>query len=284
MSGPSGPAVKVARRPGGTSVRTAYMFRSRAGKSMVYRLFHRGWPAASGVSRWRGKWIGRIVLKPRQDFTTKGTKYNGDARRSPGFGACWPRHPASGWKTARTCAGAFSPRASVALRCALKGALTSWVEVPPGKWPVWRGSWQAAWPGNWPRRSPAANLGLGGGATRQAVTCVKPGQASKGKSWTPACPKFGEGSPVWGSSRHMHLGRPAGVMGTAPSGLARGQVDRGARERGRSACGEGSGLTGAEGHRSARKPDRGVVPPNPGNSGGGKAPDFWYVFEANEVR
>jgi hypothetical protein len=166
---------------------------------------------------------------------------------------------------------------SVKLRCAPKGALTSWVEVPPGQWSVWPGSWQAAWPGNWPRRSPATNLALGGGANRRAVTCVKPEQASKGKLWTPTRPKFGEGSTVWGSSRHMHLGRSTGVMGTA-------RRDRGARKRGRSACGEGSGLNGAEGHRSARKSDRGVVPPKPGNSGGGKAPDFWYVFEANEVR
>ncbi len=48
--------------------------------------------------------------------------------------------------------------------------------------------------------------------------------------------------------------------------------------------GEGSGLNGAAEQRSMRESDRGVVPLKPGNSGGGKAPDFWCVFEANEVR
>jgi hypothetical protein len=47
---------------------------------------------------------------------------------------------------------------------------------------------------------------------------------------------------------------------------------------------EGSGLNDAKGHRSMRESDRVVVPPKPGNVGGGKDPDFWCVFEANEVR
>jgi hypothetical protein len=47
---------------------------------------------------------------------------------------------------------------------------------------------------------------------------------------------------------------------------------------------EGSGLNGAQLHRSARESDRVIVPLKPGNSGGGKGPDFWCVFEANEVR
>ena len=141
----------------------------------------------------------------------------------------------------------------------------------------WPGSWQAAWMGNRPGRSPATNLALGGGANRRAVTCVKPEQASKGKLWTPTRPEFGEGITVWGSSRRMHPNRSTGVMGTA-------RRDRGSRKRGRSALNEGSGLNGVEGHRSARKSDRVVVLSKPGNAGGGKDPDFWYVFEANEVR
>jgi len=48
-------------------------------------------------------------------------------------------------------------------------------------------------------------------------------------------------------------------------------------------AGEGSGLNGAVWHRSTRESERVVVPLKPGNSGGGKAPDFWCVFEANEV-
>ena len=46
---------------------------------------------------------------------------------------------------------------------------------------------------------------------------------------------------------------------------------------------EGSGLDGAEGHRSMRVADRVVVLLKPGNAGGGKDPDFWCVFEANDV-
>jgi len=104
----------------------------------------------------------------------------------------------------------------------------------------WPGSWQAVRLGNWPYRSPATNIALGGGANRRAVTCVKPEQASKGKSWTPTRPDFGEGSTVWGSSRQMHLDGSTGVMGTA-------RRDRGSRKRGRSAHDGGSGLNDAEG-------------------------------------
>ena len=106
---------------------------------------------------------------------------------------------------------------------------------------------------------------------------MKPEQASKGKLWTPTRPEFGEGSTIWGSSRQTHLDRSTGVMGTA-------RRDRGSRKRGRSAHDGGSGLNDAEGYRSVRKSDRVVVPSKPGNAGGGKAPDFWCVFEANEVR
>ena len=55
---------------------------------------------------------------------------------------------------------------------------------------------------------------------------MKPEQASKGKLWTPTQPKRGEGSMAVGSSRRMHLGRSAGVVGTA-------RQDRGSRKRGR---------------------------------------------------
>ena len=36
--------------------------------------------------------------------------------------------------------------------------------------------------------------------------------------------------------------------------------------------------------RIGRESDRGVVPLKPGNSGGGKAPDFWCAFEDSEVK
>jgi len=141
----------------------------------------------------------------------------------------------------------------------------------------WPGSWQAMRLGNWPHRSPATNAASGGGANRRAVTCVKPEQASKGKLWTPTRPEFGEGSTIWGSSRQMHLDRSTGVRGTA-------RRDRRLRKRGRPALDEGSGLNGAKWHRFVRESDRVVVLLKPGNSGGGKDPDFWCVFEANEVR
>jgi hypothetical protein len=51
---------------------------------------------------------------------------------------------------------------------------------------------------------------------------VKPEQASKGKSWTPTQPEYGEGCTVWGSSRRMHLDRSIGVSGhgTSRQGIA----------------------------------------------------------------
>jgi hypothetical protein len=63
----------------------------------------------------------------------------------------------------------------------------------------------------------------------------------------------------------------------------RGQADRGSRKRGRSTCDEGSDLNDAVRRRSVWKSDRIVVPLKPGNSGGGKDPDFWCAFEADEV-
>ena len=134
----------------------------------------------------------------------------------------------------------------------------------------WPGSWQAVRSGNWPYRSPATNVALGGGANRRAVTCVKPEQASKGKSWTPTRPEFGEGSTVWGSSRQTHPDWSIGVRGTA-------RRDRGSRKRGRPVLDEGSGLNDTKWHRSARESDGVVVPLKPGNAGGGKDPDFWCV-------
>jgi hypothetical protein len=46
---------------------------------------------------------------------------------------------------------------------------------------------------------------------------------------------------------------------------------------------EGSGLNGAVRRRPTRESDRVVVPLKLGNAGGGKDPDFWRVFEADEV-
>ena len=74
----------------------------------------------------------------------------------------------------------------------------------------------------------------------------------------------------------MHLDRSTGVVGTA-------RRDRGSRKRGRPVVDEGSGLNDAEWRRSARASDGVVVLLKLGNAGGGKDPDFWCVFEADEV-
>jgi hypothetical protein len=44
----------------------------------------------------------------------------------------------------------------------------------------------------------------------------------------------------------------------------------------------GRGFTVAMWRRIGRESDRGTVLLNPGNAGGGKAPDFWYAFEDGE--
>src|SRR5258708_39976178 len=104
--------------------------------------------------------------------------------------------------------------------------------------------------GNCPGRSPVTKAASGGRANRRAVTCVKPEQASKGKSWTPTRPEFGEGSTVWGSSRQTHPDWSIGVRGTA-------RRDRGSRKRGRPvAGGRGSGLHEAEGGGSGARGSR----------------------------
>ena len=46
--------------------------------------------------------------------------------------------------------------------------------------------------------------------------------------------------------------------------------------------GEGSGLNVVVRRRLGRESDRVVVPRKPGNSGGGKAPDFWSADEEGE--
>jgi hypothetical protein len=102
---------------------------------------------------------------------------------------------------------------------------------------------------------------------------VKPEQASKGKPWTPTRPEFGEGSTDRESSRQTHPDRSIGVMGTA-------RWDRGSRKRGRPVCDEGSGLNGTVRCWSIRVSDRVIVLLKPGNAGGGKDPDFWYVVRS----
>ena len=141
---------------------------------------------------------------------------------------------------------------SVKLRCVPEGRDHLVGGSPTRAMVGWPGSWRAVRLGNWAYRSPATKAASGGRANRRAVTCVKPEQASKGKSWMPTRPEYGEGSTVRGSSRQMHLDWSTGVRGTA-------RRDRGSRKRGRPVAGEGSGLNDAGWHRSTRESDRGVV-------------------------
>ena len=88
---------------------------------------------------------------------------------------------------------------------------------------------------------------------------------------------------VWGR-QHEPGKQPTNASGAVHRGKGHGTSRQVARKQGRPVRGEGSGLHGAARHRPARESDRVIVPPKPGNAGGGKDPDFWCVFEANEVR
>jgi hypothetical protein len=94
-----------------------------------------------------------------------------------------------------------------------------------------------------------------------------------------------DADPAGERGRQHGLGKqPVNAPGSVHRGKRHGTSGQVMRKRGRPMRGEGSGLNGAKQHRSARESDRVIVPLKPGNSGGGKDPDFWYVFEANEVR
>jgi hypothetical protein len=86
----------------------------------------------------------------------------------------------------------------------------------------------------------------------------------------------GEGRVSGDSNRHMHPSRSAGVVGTA---RRKGEAGNGGDPSGRR-----SRLQRRLGRRIGRESDRGTVLLNPGNSGGGKAPDFWCAFEDGEER
>ena len=56
------------------------------------------------------------------------------------------------------------------------------------------------------------------------------------------------------------------------------------RETGETHRSEGSGLDADLGRRLGWESDGEIVPMRPGNSGGGKAPDFWNALEDGEDR
>src|SRR3954453_2551019 len=72
----------------------------------------------------------------------------------------------------------------------------------------------------------------------------------------------------------MHPSRSAGVVGTA---RRKGDPGNGGDPSGRR-----SRLQRRSWRRTWRESDRGIVLLNPGNSGGGKAPDFWCAFDDGE--
>src|SRR5688572_12142134 len=84
----------------------------------------------------------------------------------------------------------------------------------------------------------------------------------------------GEGRAGWGSNRHRHPFRSAGVGGTARrNGDARNWGDprgRGQRPQRRKGVGSGGESEGV------------VVPLRPGNAGGGKGPCVWCAFDGGE--
>jgi hypothetical protein len=117
---------------------------------------------------------------------------------------------------------------------------------------------------------------VGRAATLQAVTRVKPEQASKVKSWMPTRLLTGEGRAN-GEETDKHLFGPPGYW---------------ARHAGKVICviGGDPGLvevappTLSTGWRPSRKSERVTVPQMPGNAGGGKDPYFRCAFEEGEER
>ena len=117
---------------------------------------------------------------------------------------------------------------------------------------------------------------LGRGAILQAVTRVKPEQASKVKSWMPT-PLSYRGRPRGQGRNRQAPVRSTGVLGTA---CREGDLSN----WGRSA--DGGGRTSNVVERMAANPEvgEGQVPEMTGNAVGGKDPHFRCAFEEGEDR
>jgi hypothetical protein len=143
------------------------------------------------------------------------------------------------------------------------------------------GSWRAAWQDDLreqagqPGRSLATKAALGGRAKRRAVTRVHPEHASKVELWTPTLAEEGEGSTGGEEAdtrtRTVHRGN-----GDSTPRRYHGQRGRSVRVRPRPQR--------RLGRRLAQKSGGVVVPGKPGNSGGGKDPDFGCACAAAEER
>jgi hypothetical protein len=105
---------------------------------------------------------------------------------------------------------------------------------------------------------------------------VKPEQVSKVKSRMPTRRENGEGCTDGEESTRAPV-RSAGIMGTA-----RLEGDPG--NRGRPGAARVASSNADIWRRLRWESDRDIVPKKPGNSGGGKAPDFWCAFEDGEDR
>jgi hypothetical protein len=93
------------------------------------------------------------------------------------------------------------------------------------------------------------------------------------KSWTPTRLWIGEGRVRRGGNRQMPPSRSTGVLGTA-------RWKGGAGKRGIPVAARVAASRFREGRRES---DRAIVPLKPGNSGGGKDPDFWRALEDDET-
>ncbi len=141
------------------------------------------------------------------------------------------------------------------------------------------GSYRSGGGGNEAVGAFETNVPPGGTANRQAVTRVNAEEASKGMMWEPTRPVIGEGRRRWGTRETGGIGRP---MSDLTQRSHRG-IGNGMSRNGR--ClqhGKPHGVEARDFQPDAREgqagpggvADRLGVPGKPGNSGGGKGPEF----------
>jgi hypothetical protein len=109
---------------------------------------------------------------------------------------------------------------------------------------------------------------LGGRAIQQAVTHVKPEQASKVKSWTPTRLRDGEGPGGAGK-------QPTDAPVLVHRGSGHGMLEKVNRVIEGGPQGTKVAPSTSSGRWSRRASDRVIVLLRLGNASGGKGPDFW---------
>jgi hypothetical protein len=83
----------------------------------------------------------------------------------------------------------------------VEGVGLQWVQIPPGNWVAPAGSYRSGGGGNETVGAFETVCRFGDAASRQAVTRVNVGQASKRQMWTPTLHKDGEGRRRWVQGR-----------------------------------------------------------------------------------